>query len=375
MEEEKFTLDVELHGRVQGVNFRNSAHKYAESLRLKGFIKNNLDGSVKIRVQGDPQALEEFLTWCQRGSMFSKVEGMNYRWVKDSTTYKDFKVIRSGNIIQDQIKSFFNLGRQVGEELIKKYDDSSEEFTPASSPKHVVIIPNGNRRWARERGLQPWESYWYVQKKLESLISTAQDLHIPHFTLWGFSTENWKRNEEEVAQLMKLFESTIDKFRPYFLKEGVRFRHLGRRDRLPKKLIEKFQQLEIDTKSFEDRSVNVAIDYGGRDEIIRGIKSLSKDEIESITEEQFAKYLDTSDLPDPDLIIRTAGEKRLSGLMPWQSVYAEIYSTYVYFPDFDLEHFKEAIWEYSQRKRTFGGDGKDRSKELENMQKNIKKFN
>jgi undecaprenyl diphosphate synthase len=374
MNEEKVTLDIELQGRVQGVNFRNSAQKYAESLRLKGFTKNNLDGSVKIRVQGEAEALEEFLTWCQRGSVFAKVEGMNYRWVKDPVVYKEFKVIRSGNFVQDQIKSFFNLGKKVGEEIIKKYDDSTDDNVVPNPPNHVVIIPNGNRRWATERGLKAWESYWYVQKKLESLISTAQDLSIPHFTLWGFSTENWKRNEEEVSQLMKLFESTIDKFRPYFLKEGVRFRHLGRRDRLPRKLIEKFEALESETKHFENRSVNIAIDYGGRDEIIRGIKSLTKESIDSITEEEFAKYLDTQGLPDPDLIIRTAGEKRLSGLMPWQSVYAEIYSTYVYFPDFDYEHFKEAIYEYSLRKRTFGGDGKDRSKELDNMTKNIQKY-
>jgi undecaprenyl diphosphate synthase len=374
MEEEKYTLDIELQGRVQGVNFRNSAQKFAETLRLKGFIKNNLDGSVKIRVQGPSGALEEFLAWCQRGSLFAKVEGMNYKWVKDSTEYKSFRVLRSGNFVQDQIKSFFNLGKSVGEEIIKKYDGSDEDFIVSNPPNHVVIIPNGNRRWAVERGLRAWESYWYVQKKLESLISTAQDLKISHFTLWGFSTENWKRNEEEVEQLMKLFESTIDKFRPYFLKNGVRFRHLGRRDRLPKRLIDKFERLEDETGKFEERSVNVAIDYGGRDEIIRGIKCLSKEDIESITEEDFAKYLDTFGLPDPDLIIRTAGEKRLSGLMPWQSVYAEIYSTYVYFPDFDLEHFKEAIYEYSLRKRTFGGDGKDRTAELENIKSNIQKF-
>ncbi len=372
--EARHTLEIKIKGRVQGVNFRNSAQKYANMLHLTGYARNMRDGSVVILVQGPSEALQEYLQWCQRGSWLSKVDEMSYKWVDEMRNYDDFEVQRSGSFLKDQIQSFFNLGKRVGEDIILKDENSLDMPNYLKVPEHVVLIPNGNRRWARERGLQPWEAYWYVQKKIESIIHDARKLNIKHFTLWGFSTENWKRDEKEVEQLIKLFHSTIDRFSKNFVAEQIRFRHLGRRDRLPKSLIEKFEKLEEKTKNFGNGSVNVAIDYGGRDEIIRGIEALIKEGKEKVDEEEFSKFLDTCDLPDPDLIIRTAGEKRLSGMLAWQSVYSELYSTYVYFPDFEIEHFKEAILDYGMRKRTFGGDGKSKDVEEVNMNSNIKKF-
>jgi undecaprenyl diphosphate synthase len=346
------TLKIKIRGRVQGVYFRQSAANIANCYNLAGYAKNLPDGSVEIVVQGDEGSLSEFLKWCQRGSLLAKVEGMSFRWLDDHERLNSFKVETGGSFLKDQAKSFLNLGRKL-----KK--DAVHLSASVDVPKHIVIIPDGNRRWAKENGVATHRVYKIVGENMDYLIDGAKDLNIDHLTLWGFSTENWKRsNQKEISQLMVLFGAMLDRFQDKFHSDKRRFRHLGRKDRLPSKLIKKFEQLEQETSQYDGKSVNVAIDYGGRDELIRAISNCIKAGHKKVDEATFSEFLDTRGIPDPDLIIRTSGEKRLSGLMPWQSVYSEFYFTDVYFPDFGVDNLKEAIVDYSFRKRNFGGDQK-----------------
>lgn len=358
------TIKISVAGRVQGVNYRRSVSNYAKSLRLTGYAENLIDGSVEVVAQGPEEHIEELLKWCQRGSMLAKVKSMSYNWIETEDVYQTFRVEKSDSFLKDQAKSFFNLGKRIKEDI----GWMNKDYV---IPNHVVIIPNGNRTWSKQKNLKPWAGYWHVQKHMEKLLEGVRDLNINHLTFWGFSTENWKRDDEEVDQLMKVFETTLDKFEKKFLNEGVQFRHLGRKDRLPESLVKKLRKLEDETRMYTEKSLNIAFDYGGRDEILRAVDSIIKSGKTNITEEEFSQMLDTAGIPDPDLIIRTAGEKRLSGIMPWQSIYAEFYSSNVYFPDFGIDHLKEAVMDFSSRKRTFGGDV-DKNKQLNEEGVNVK---
>lgn len=349
MENEK-KIEIHVFGRVQGVNFRNTAANVAKSLRLKGYVENLDDGSVHIVAQGNENSLEEFLKWSQHGSMLSKVEGMNYKWLEPiEGEYKNFSIKKKRTFLKDQVHSFLHLGKKITSEII------GPDLTHLQKPQHIVIIPDGNRRWAKEKGMKPWEAYWHVQNKISDLIDGVKKFNIKHFTIWGFSTENWRRGDpEELEQLMKVFESTIDLFEKKFHEDKVRFRHLGRKDRLPEKLVGKLKRLEKETEKYDNWTLNLALDYGGRDELVRAIENIIKSGKTEVDEQIISEYLDTHGLPDPDLIVRTSGEKRLSGMMPWQAVYSEFYFTNVYFPDFGIENLEEAIIDYGLRKRNFG---------------------
>jgi undecaprenyl diphosphate synthase len=343
------TIEINVVGRVQGVNFRKTAQNIAKSMRLTGYVENLDDGSVHIIAQGAEGNLEEFLKWSQHGSLLSKVEGMSYKWIESSEKYKDFEVRKKRTFLKDQVKSFMNLGKKITKEII------APNLEQLPKPNHIVIIPDGNRRWAKEQGMKSWEAYWHVQKRMDKLMEAAKKFGVKHFTLWGFSTENWHRGDSgDVEHLMKVFESTIDMFEKKFHQDKVKFRHLGRKDRLPERLVNKLKKLEESTKDFDQWSVNVALDYGGRDELVRAVDNIVKSGNTKIDEAVISNALDTHGLPDPDLIIRTSGEKRLSGMMPWQSVYAEFYFTNVYFPDFGIENLEEAIVDFGMRKRNFG---------------------
>lgn len=220
-----------------------------------------------------------------------------------------------------------------------------------NTPHHVAIIPDGNRRWARERNLPTFEGH---RKGFETLVKIAResrDLGIKVFTVWGFSTENWKRSDDEVSYLMGLYSRMIDEYLKEALRDGIRIVHLGRKDRLDKKLLKKIKDAEEKTKDFDKYYLSVGIDYGGRDEILRAIKKSSIN-----SESDMDKALDTSALPypNPDLIIRTGGEKRLSGLLLWQSQYSELKFVDKYLPDFSPEDFKACVNDYSQRNRRYG---------------------
>ena len=228
--------------------------------------------------------------------------------------------------------------------------------TKKTKLQHVVIIPNGNRTWARKQGLRAWEGYWRTYENMKKTYKKFLSLNIPHLTLWGFSTENWKRNQVEIDKIFIIIEKVLKTFIKSLVKKKIRFNHLGRKDRLPKKLIYLIEKLETETEAFTERSINFALDYGGRDEILRAVNTLLKSNVKEISSEEFSNILDTKNLPDPDLIIRTAGEKRFSGMMPWQSTYAEYYFTEVCFPEFGPKDLKDAILDFNNRKRTFGGD-------------------
>lgn len=235
-------------------------------------------------------------------------------------------------------------------------------------PKHIAIIPDGNRRWARERGLPAFEGHRRGFERALEISKKAREVGITVLTFWAFSTDNWKRSKEEVTYLMKLYEAMIDKNLKEALKEQTRIVHLGRKDRINDSLRRKITQAEEKTVAFTRRYLCIALDYGGRDEIVRGIQRFKNDDLArlakpsarqgfgNIDEENFAQFLDTKDLPYPnvDLIIRTSGEQRTSGLLPWQATYAEYIFSDKHFPDFTEDDFEACVKEYQKRQRRFG---------------------
>ncbi len=241
--------------------------------------------------------------------------------------------------------------------------------------KHVGVIPDGNRRWARARHLPTLFGHRRGFDVAVKIAERARELNIHTLTLWAFSTENWNRSEKEVKYLMKLYLRLIDKLKGDIMKNKVRFYHLGRKDRIPKDLLKKLMDLEHDTNKNSRFVLNVALDYGGQDEILRGIKKVfealqqGKIKIEDLFQQEgkywskypyfkFKDFLDTKNqpYPYPDLIIRTSGEQRTSGFLTWQSVYSELYFEEKHFPDLSPDLFEEIILNFLKRKRRFGGN-------------------
>lgn len=230
-------------------------------------------------------------------------------------------------------------------------------------PRHVALIMDGNRRWAAERGLGPVDGHRAaVEKALKPVVRHAADLGIPYITFWAFSTENRNRDKEELRGLFSIFREMLKKHLAELEKEGVRIRIIGDIDWFPKDIAKLAKASVERTKDNGKITVSFALNYGGRDEILRAVSRLldkvqthQRSAEEPITEEEFSSLLDTAGMPDPDLIIRTGGEKRLSGYFPWQSVYAELYFTKTYWPDFTPEELNRALADYSSRNRRFGG--------------------
>ncbi|OGK37882.1 di-trans,poly-cis-decaprenylcistransferase [Candidatus Roizmanbacteria bacterium RIFCSPHIGHO2_12_FULL_41_11] len=222
-------------------------------------------------------------------------------------------------------------------------------------PLHVAIIPDGNRRWAVNRGLPTAEGHRRGFNNTVKLIKKARELGIKVLTLWAFSTENWIRKKEEVNHLMDIFVRMIDKFTREAVKNNTRIIHLGRKDRIPKNLKEKIDYAETTTKDFNKNILAIALDYGGRDEIVRGVaKAIKEGKNLPVSEGSFRHYLDSSQLPDVDLIIRTSGERRLSGFLLWEAPYAELTFVDQHFPDFSPGDFASCINDYTTRQRRFG---------------------
>lgn len=233
-------------------------------------------------------------------------------------------------------------------------------------PTHVAIILDGNRRWAREKGLPAFEGHRRGLNQVIEIGKKARQLGIKILTVWAFSTENWDRTVEEKAYLMKLFKHSVEKYLKEALKEQIRIIHLGRKDRISRRLKDEIAEAEEKTKKFSKYYFCIALDYGGRDDIIRAIQKIrnpksldfaqDKSDIRNLTPEILNEYLDTKDLPqlDIDLVIRTGGEIRTSGFMIWQAAYAEYIFVKKYLPDFTPKDFEECIAEYSQRQRRFG---------------------
>jgi len=227
----------------------------------------------------------------------------------------------------------------------------------APLPNHIGIIMDGNRRWAKRHGLDVLEGHFAALKNLHSLLEYVNEQQIKCVTIFLFSTENWSRSEDEIKGLFWLFEEALDKEAPYLHQQGVQLRHLGRLDELPNSLQAAIKKAVELTKNNTERTINLAINYGGRTEILDVIRRIIADGIppQDIDEKLFSSYLYTAGLPDVDLLIRTSGELRISNFLMWQSAYSEFYFTEVLWPDFNKEEFEKALITYSQRQRRFGG--------------------
>jgi undecaprenyl diphosphate synthase len=223
-------------------------------------------------------------------------------------------------------------------------------------PRHIGIVMDGNGRWARERKLPRLMGHRAGTENTRRVLRACGEFGIEIVTLYGFSTENWRRPKNEVRGLFGIFENAIDREVPELHRNGVRLRHLGRTERLPGRLVKKIESAVELTKDNDRLTLNLAFNYGGRAEIVDAARRIIAEGVDpaAIDEELFASYLYTAGLPDLDLFIRTGGEMRLSNFLLWQTAYAEYYTTPTYWPDFDETELEKALVAYNQRTRKFG---------------------
>ena len=227
-------------------------------------------------------------------------------------------------------------------------------------PRHVAIILDGNGRWAKAKGLPRTAGHTAGAKNVEVVCEEAYNMGIEYLTLYAFSTENWNRSKEEVTALMNLLNQYLKNCLKTAKKNNMRIRVIGDISRLDPSMQEKICLLEKESASYTGLNLTIAINYGSRDEIVRGIKRMYQDveehklDADAISEDTVSKYLDTADLPDPDLMIRTSGEQRLSNYLLWQLAYAEFYFTPVAWPDFHGEELRKAVEAYENRDRRYG---------------------
>ena len=224
-------------------------------------------------------------------------------------------------------------------------------------PTHVAIIMDGNGRWAISRGLPRLAGHRAGTENLRRIITACTEFGVKYLTIYAFSTENWGRPREEVDGLMHILEDVIDKELAELNKEGVQLRHIGRLERLDPTIQEKVLAAIELTKNNNRLILNVAFNYGGRDEIICAIQRIINDGVkpEEVTSDLVSHYMFTAGVPDPDLIIRTSGELRVSNFLIWQGAYSEWYVTSVYWPDFDKEELRKALDTFAKRDRRYGG--------------------
>jgi undecaprenyl diphosphate synthase len=236
--------------------------------------------------------------------------------------------------------------------------DTTTQTTPTflRVPKHVAMIMDGNGRWASARGLPRLAGHRAGTENLRAIITASVELGIQYLTIYAFSTENWGRPEDEVSGLMFILADVIDRELAELHEQGVQLRHIGRLERLDPVLRQKVVNAVEKTKNNDRLILSVAFNYGGRDEIICAIREMVTDGIkpEDINEDVLARYLFTAGVPDPDLIIRTSGEMRLSNFLIWQAAYAEWYVTPTLWPDFGKEELSKAIADFAMRDRRYG---------------------
>jgi undecaprenyl diphosphate synthase len=231
-------------------------------------------------------------------------------------------------------------------------------------PRHVAMIMDGNGRWAISRGLPRLAGHKAGTENLRRVIRSTVEFGIKYLTIYAFSTENWGRPTEEVQGLMGILQDVIDRELNELHQEGVQLRHIGRLERLDPKIQAKVTKAIELTKNNDKLVLNIAWNYGGRDEIVCAIQKIIKDGIapEDITDELVSRYMFTAGVPDPDLVIRTSGELRVSNFLIWQVAYSEWYVTPTFWPDFDREEYRQALEAYANRDRRYG---KVSSKELQ----------
>jgi len=227
-------------------------------------------------------------------------------------------------------------------------------------PQHIAIIMDGNGRWARERGLHRVEGHRQGSETVDEIVTACRELGIRYVTLYAFSMENWARPKDEIAALMALLKEFLIIKREKMLKNQIRLVSIGDVERLPEPVLTTLRETEAKTQDCDRMVLVLALSYGGRDELTRAVNTLLKEKEDGkfrdnfISVDLFSRYLDTSGMPDPDLLIRTSGESRVSNFLPWQLAYSELYFTDTLWPDFHREELYKAITEYQRRERRFG---------------------
>ncbi len=224
-------------------------------------------------------------------------------------------------------------------------------------PVHVAIIMDGNGRWAKQRGLPRLEGHRVGVDRIQRVLETLGTQGVKYVTLYAFSTENWNRPQEEVAGLLEILQDALQQQAQALHENNVRIFHIGKLDRLSPGLQEAVDQVQELTSNNTGINLNVAFDYGGRDEILEAVRRILRDGIpaEQLDQEMFSRYLYTAHCPDPDLIIRTGGEQRISNFLLWQSAYSEYYYTPTLWPDLDSAELEQVLESFSSRQRRFGG--------------------
>lgn len=239
------------------------------------------------------------------------------------------------------------------------------ELSDMKIPQHVAIIMDGNGRWAKKRMLPRNMGHVQGAKTVEQICEDADSVGIKYLTVYAFSTENWNRPENEVRAIMKLLRNYLKDCIKRANSNNMKVRVIGQRGRLSDDIIQRIEELEEASKDNTGLNFTIALNYGSRDEIVRAVRRVVKDykngleDLENITEEMFSSYLDTAGIPDPDLLIRTSGEERLSNYLMWQLAYTEFYFSDVLWPDFDKKELIRAIEKYNGRERRFGGVGEE----------------
>ena len=240
---------------------------------------------------------------------------------------------------------------------------SNEPLAQALGVRHVAIVMDGNGRWAKARGLERTQGHRQGVEAARRCLEAARELGLKHLTLYSFSTENWRRPAGEVRDLMALLKEFIIDDLPTLKKNNICVRILGDRKNLSPDIALLVDRVEKETRKNDQFFLHIAFNYGGRDELVRAAKAFAKDvqgkkrKVEELNEELFDSYLDTKDLPEPDLVIRTSGEKRVSNFLIWQAAYAEYVFIDTLWPDFNIDVFAQALREYAGRERRFGGVG------------------
>jgi undecaprenyl diphosphate synthase len=231
-----------------------------------------------------------------------------------------------------------------------------EALEPERVPKHVAIIMDGNGRWAKQRGLPRTEGHRQGKENLRRILEACVEFGVEILTIYAFSTENWERPPAEVNVLMSILELVLDQEVKRLHKNGVQVRHIGKLEGVAPNLQAKIRKACDYTRDNNRLILNVAFNYGGRDEIVHAVQQIVREGIpaDAIDDATISRYLYTAGLPDPDLIIRTSGELRVSNFLIWQGAYSEYYVTSTFWPDFDKEELRKALIEYGQRRRRFG---------------------
>jgi len=221
-------------------------------------------------------------------------------------------------------------------------------------PRHIAIIMDGNGRWAKEKGLPRIAGHYKGVEVAEDIARYCVEIGVSYLTLFAFSTENWYRPKEEVELLFGLLKKYLTDKREELIELGIYTRFIGRRDRIDREILTLMEAMESEKPADVKLNLILAIDYGGRDDIVRAVNKIINEGIKEIDEFSFSKFLDLGSIPDPDLLIRTAGEKRISNFLLWNIAYTELYFTDVCWPDFNRDILDEAIEDYSRRERKFG---------------------